>query len=89
MKPVVRSFPLTGTPYRTHTVELDGVELRSQLHAFTPEEIEEAVRLYREYGIRTPRPETTSWPGALPPMRAPGGPDSPIAELDYTGGYSE
>ena len=55
MKPVVSSRPLPGTPYREHTVTLDGVELRTQMHAFTPEEIEEAVRLYREFGICTPR----------------------------------
>jgi hypothetical protein len=88
MKPVVTSRPMPGTPYREHTVTLDGIELRSQMHAFTPEEIDEAVRLYREMGICTPR-HSTDWQAQRPPVRKlPGGAGVP-EPITYNGLFLE
>lgn len=75
MTPVVTSRPMPGTPYREHTVSLGGVELRTQMSAFTPEEIDEAVALYQTMGICTPRHPCSRWGDGVPgaQRKLPGG----------------
>lgn len=71
VKPEVTSRPMPGTPYREHTVTLAGVELRTQMHAFTPQEIDEAVQLYLTHGITTPRHQCKSWNLLTPKVVTP------------------
>jgi len=91
MKPEVTSRPLPGTPYREHILTLGDVELRVQMSAFTPEEIAEAVDLYKHYGICTPRHQNTSWNGhawSPPTRKAANGGEAPDP-ITYNGLYVE
>jgi hypothetical protein len=89
-EPVVTSRPLPGTPYREHIITLDGVELRVQMSAYTPEEIAEAVHLYKTMGIRTPRHDNSEpWNNHLiPPTRASAG-GAAMDSIIYDGLYFE
>jgi hypothetical protein len=86
--PVVSSRPLPGTPYREHTVTLDGVELRTQMHAFTPEEIVEAVHLYKTMGIKTPRHDNSEpWNNVYIPATRGGPGGAAMDSIIYDGLY--
>lgn len=61
MSHTITSRPLPGSPYREHTLSVDGVEIAHQMHAFTPEEIETAKYLYRAHGVITPRHRCSRW----------------------------
>lgn len=88
--PVVTSRPMPGSPYREHIITLNGVELRVQMSAYTPDEIDEAVRLYREHGITEGRHDnSTPWNNhhPVPTRKSAGG--AAMDSIIYDGLYFE
>lgn len=73
--PAVSSRQIGASDRREHILTLEGVELRVQMHPFSQEEIDDAVRLYLTTGETTPRHCCTRWGDqySSPKRKLPGG----------------
>ena len=85
----VTSRPIPNTHYREHSLTLDGVEIAVQLNSFTPQEIEQAVYMYRTHGITAERHRCSRWADVEVAAIPADGVKRPQQNIPYNGPYLE